>query len=105
MSDTSGSGATRELVERDRPRHRDVQRLRVAALRDRRPLVAAREHLGGQAVALGARESDEFERQSTDLAATWRADPPLVVPDRNHFDIVDGLIEGDVLQLALKLAK
>lgn len=56
-------------------------------------------------VALGARESDEFKRQSTDLAATWRADPPLVVPDRNHFDIVDGLIAGDVLQLALKLAK
>jgi len=56
-------------------------------------------------VALGARESDEFKRQSTDLAATWRADPPLVVAERNHFDIVDSLVDGELLQLALKLAK
>jgi arylformamidase len=56
-------------------------------------------------IALGARESDEFKRQSTDLAGVWRTSPPLIVADRNHFDILDGLIEGDVLQLALKLAK
>jgi arylformamidase len=56
-------------------------------------------------VTLGARESDEFKRQSTDLAATWRADPPLIVPDRNHFDVLDSLVDGDVLQLALKLAR
>ena len=56
-------------------------------------------------VALGARESEEFRRQSADLATTWRAEPPLIVPDRNHFDIVDSLIDGEVLQLALKLAK
>jgi len=56
-------------------------------------------------LALGARESDEFKRQSADLASTWRADPPLIVAERNHFDILDGLIEGDLLQLALKLAK
>ena len=56
-------------------------------------------------LALGARESDEFKRQSADLAATWRADPPLIVAERTHFDILNGLIEGDLLQLALKLAK
>ncbi len=57
------------------------------------------------AVALGARESDEFKRQSTDLAGVWRTDPPLIVADRNHFDILDGLLDGELLQLALKLAK
>jgi arylformamidase len=56
-------------------------------------------------VAVGGRESDEFKRQSTDLATTWRTDPPHIVAERNHFDILDGLIEGDLLQLALKLAK
>src|SRR5205814_10346329 len=33
-------------------------------------------------VALGAAESDEFKRQSADLASVWRADPPLIVKDR-----------------------
>jgi arylformamidase len=56
-------------------------------------------------IALGARESDEFKRQSADLAGVWRTDPPLVVADRNHFDILDGLVDGAVLELALKLAK
>jgi arylformamidase len=56
-------------------------------------------------IALGARESDEFKRQSTDLAGVWRTDPPLIAADRNHFDILDGLVEGDVLKLALELAK
>jgi arylformamidase len=56
-------------------------------------------------LAVGGRESDEFKRQSADLAATWRADPPRVVAERNHFDILDGLIDGDLLQLALKLAR
>ncbi len=56
-------------------------------------------------LALGARESDEFKRQSNDLASVWRSDPPFIAADRNHFDILDGLLEGDVLQLALKLAK
>src|SRR5204862_171708 len=57
------------------------------------------------AVALGANESDEFKRQSVDLAAVWRADPPLIVKDRNHFDVLQGLIDGELLQLALKIAK
>jgi len=57
------------------------------------------------ALALGARESDEFKRQSTDLAGVWRTEPPLIAADRNHFDILDRLVDGDVLQLALKLAK
>ena len=56
-------------------------------------------------LAVGGRESDEFKRQSTDLAGVWRADPPRIVAERNHFDILDALIEGDLLQLALKLAK
>jgi arylformamidase len=57
------------------------------------------------ALALGGRESDEFKRQSTDLAGVWRTEPPLIAADRNHFDILDRLVDGDVLQLALKLAK
>jgi arylformamidase len=44
-------------------------------------------------LALGARESEEFHRQSRDLAAAW---PQLVratldVPGRNHFDLLDDL--------------
>ena len=56
-------------------------------------------------LALGTLESDEFKRQSADLAPLWRADPPLVVKERNHFDVLDGLVDGDLLQLALKIAK
>jgi arylformamidase len=56
-------------------------------------------------VAVGSLETDEFKRQSTDLASVWRAEPLLIVKDRNHFDILDGLIDGDLLKLATRIAR
>lgn len=55
-------------------------------------------------LALGALESDEFKRQSNDLSQSWRLDPPLIVADRNHFSILDELIDGQLLALALKIS-
>jgi hypothetical protein len=49
-------------------------------------------------------ESSEFKRQSRDLAEAWSAPAPLIVPGRNHFDLLDSLIDGDLLNLALATA-
>jgi arylformamidase len=57
------------------------------------------------ALAVGALESDEFKRQSDEFAAAWHADPPLVIAGCNHFGVLEHLIEGDLLQRALTLAK
>jgi arylformamidase len=53
---------------------------------------------------VGGLESSEFKRQSRDLALSWSAPAPLIVPDRNHFDLLDSLIDGDLLNLALATA-
>jgi arylformamidase len=48
-------------------------------------------------LAVGGDESAEFHRQSEDLAAGWaELRPTLVdVPGRNHFDVLEGLVEPD----------
>lgn len=53
---------------------------------------------------VGGLESSEFKRQSRDLAEAWSAPAPLIVPGRNHFDLLDSLIDGDLLNLALATA-
>jgi arylformamidase len=57
------------------------------------------------ALAVGARESDEFKRQSALLADRWNAPPALVVPDAHHFSLLDGLNGGALLDLARATAK
>ncbi|MDB5569793.1 MAG: Alpha/beta hydrolase fold [Hyphomicrobiales bacterium] len=57
------------------------------------------------ALAVGGKESDEFKRQSADLARLWGAPGPLIVKGANHFDLLDGLIEGALLQQALGLCR
>ncbi len=57
------------------------------------------------ALAVGGKESDEFKRQSADLARLWGAPAPLIVKGANHFDLLNGLIEGDLLQQALALCR
>ena len=56
-------------------------------------------------VAVGARESDEFKRQSSALAAAWGAPPPLVLEGAHHFSLLDGLNEGPLLALARTTAR
>ena len=55
-------------------------------------------------VAVGEKESAEFRRQSKDVAISWGAPPSRVVPGRQHFDLIDELIDGELLEAMLKLA-
>lgn len=73
-----------------------IERLSVST---KRPRASVRIGL-----ALGALESEEFKRQSTELAASWQCPPSLVVADRNHFTILDELVQGKLLDLAIRLA-
>lgn len=57
------------------------------------------------AVALGGLESDEFKRQSAELASAWGAPPPLHVEGANHFSLLDHLNGGTLLELAIKTAR
>jgi arylformamidase len=46
-------------------------------------------------LAVGALESEEFHRQSADLAKSWSSLAPQLidVPDKNHYSIVDSLAD------------
>lgn len=55
-------------------------------------------------ISVGGLESGEFKWQSEELAKTWGAPPPLVVAGDNHFSLLDGLIEGELLDFARKTA-
>lgn len=55
-------------------------------------------------VAVGEKESAEFKRQSEEIAISWGAPPSRVVPGRHHFDLIDELIDGELLEAMLKLA-
>jgi arylformamidase len=55
------------------------------------------------ALAVGADESDEFKRQSQVMASSWNAPDPLIVPG-HHFNMLEGLNEGALLELATSLA-
>jgi arylformamidase len=56
------------------------------------------------AVAVGGGESDEFKWQSAELARRWNLAPPLVINGANHFELLDGLIEGELLDFAKQTA-
>lgn len=50
-------------------------------------------------VAYGENETGEFQRQSEAFFEAWRAKGlegrRLVLPDKNHYDVIDGLLEAD----------
>jgi arylformamidase len=50
-------------------------------------------------VAVGAKESAEFKRQSQLLVEAWPAvcSPLLTLPGRHHFDVLDELVKGEGL--------
>ncbi len=56
-------------------------------------------------VALGALETDEFKRQSAEMASAWGADAPLHVENCHHFNLLEELRRpGPLLDLALRTA-
>ena len=55
-------------------------------------------------VGVGGQESDEFKWQSAELARAWDVAPPFVVQGVNHFTLLDGLIEGGLLNHAREIA-
>jgi arylformamidase len=50
-------------------------------------------------LAVGGAETEEFRRQTREMADHWAALSPDVieVPGRNHFDVLDGLVEENAL--------
>ncbi|MBX9760806.1 MAG: alpha/beta hydrolase [Beijerinckiaceae bacterium] len=55
------------------------------------------------AFAVGGAESDEFKRQSAELARAWGAPAPLIVAGANHFTLPEPLAGGDLLEQAKAL--
>jgi arylformamidase len=55
------------------------------------------------AFAVGGDESDEFKRQSIDLARSWGAPEPLMTAGANHFTLPEGLRGGALLEQAKAL--
>jgi arylformamidase len=55
------------------------------------------------AFAVGEAESDEFRRQSIDLARAWNTPAPLIAPGANHFTLPEGLRGGALLDQAKAL--
>jgi arylformamidase len=49
-------------------------------------------------VAYGEDETDEFKRQSEDYLGAWKAEglpgERLVLPGKNHFDVIDGFLDA-----------
>jgi len=55
--------------------------------------------------AIGALETDEFKRQSVEMAAAWGADAPLHIENCHHFNLLEELRRpGPLLDLALRTA-
>lgn len=57
------------------------------------------------AVSLGGLESDEFKRQSAEIAQKWGAAAPLHLGGAHHFSLIDGLNGGPLLDLALSIMR
>ena len=55
-------------------------------------------------LAVGGLESAEFHRQSTDLAAAWSQAASRIIVGKNHFDLLDGLNGGELLDFARHVA-
>ena len=66
----------------------DGEAVRRLCLLDRAPTIAS-----PLVVAAGAAESDEFQRQSRELAAAWPRARLLLLPSLNHFTVVDAFAE------------
>jgi len=50
-------------------------------------------------------ETDEFKRQSAEMAAAWGADAPLHIENCHHFSLLEELRgPGPLLDLALRTA-
>jgi arylformamidase len=49
-------------------------------------------------IAYGEDETDEFRRQSEEFFAAWKAKglvgELMVLPSKNHFDVIDGLLDA-----------
>lgn len=56
-------------------------------------------------IVVGGAESDEFIRQSREMATLWNAGEPLIFEDANHFTVLDGLNSGPLLALAKSIAQ
>ena len=54
-------------------------------------------------VAVGGGESREFQRQSTAFASVWGNAPCRIIAGRNHFDLLDGLNGGELLEFVLAI--
>ncbi len=50
-------------------------------------------------VAVGGGESAEFQRQTNDYARAWDV-PSRIIPGKHHFDLLDGLNGGELLEFA-----
>ena len=57
------------------------------------------------ALAVGGLESDEFKRQSAEFGEACGASAPWIAEGLNHFDILETLIAGKLLDLALRIAR
>jgi arylformamidase len=53
--------------------------------------------------AVGGGESTEFRRQTADYAKALSS-PMLAAPGKHHFDLLDGLNGGDLLEFAKAVA-
>ena len=55
-------------------------------------------------VAVGGGESQEFQRQSADFAKAWGNASCRIIAAKNHFDLLDGLNGGELLDFAKEIA-
>jgi arylformamidase len=54
-------------------------------------------------IAVGAVESEEFKWQSAEIAKRWQAEALETIAGTNHFDLLDGLRDGQLLDRACKI--
>lgn len=67
----------------------------------------ARNRPAGLAIAhaLGGLEAEGFSVQAGKIEQAWNVERGFIIPDANHFSLLDGLKSGPLLELALKLAR
>jgi arylformamidase len=60
-------------------------------------------------ISYGSKEPTEFARQSEEYLAAWRAQgldgELLVLPDKNHYDVIDGFLNPESLLCSSVLAR
>ena len=67
----------------------------------------ARHRPAGLAIAhaLGGLEAEGFSVQAGKIEQAWNVERGFIIPDANHFSLLDGLKSGPLLEFALKLAR